>query len=288
MGGPAPDPAMTNIAENLSQRDFDRLRALVYREAGISLGPDKKTMLEIRLRRRLRGLPFSSCAEYCEHLFTRDSDPGELVHLIDAVTTNKTDFFREPGHFDYLAGSALPELAARCGSRRLRVWSAGCSSGEEPYTLAIVLSEYAQRTPGFHFSILATDICTEVLAKAVRGVFRAASVQPVPLELRRKYFMRSRDPQSDLLRVVPELRELVQFRRLNFMDPDFGLAEPLDIIFCRNVIIYFDRATQVKLLGRLAGRLASGGYFFAGHSESLQGMDLPLTPVAPSVYRKTP
>ncbi len=279
---------MTNPAENLTQKDFDRLRALVYREAGISLGPEKKTMLEIRLRRRLRGLSFSSCAEYCEHLFTRDSGPGELVHLLDAVTTNKTDFFREPGHFEYLTGSALPELAARCGSRKLRVWSAGCSSGEEPYTLAIVLSEYAQRAPGFRFSILATDICTEVLAKAVRGVFRASTVQPVPLALRRKYFMRSRDPQSDLLRVVPELRELVQFRRLNFMDADFGLSEPLDIIFCRNVIIYFDRATQVKFLSRLAGRLAAGGYFFAGHSESLQGMDLPLTPVAPSVYRKTP
>jgi len=273
--------------ETLPAADFDRLRSLIYAESGINLGPEKKTMVEIRLKRRLGNLMFSTCAQYCEYVFAPEGGAHELIHLIDAVTTNKTDFFREPGHFEYLTSNALPELAARKGAaRRSLIWSAGCSTGEEPYTLAVVLSEYAQICGGFQFGILATDICTEVLDKAALGIFKSEVVHPVPPELRRKYFLRSRDPKSDLLRVAPELRALVEFRRLNFMDADFGLAEPRDIIFCRNVIIYFDRPTQVRLLEKLTRHLAPGGYFFAGHSESLQGMDLPLTPVAPSVYRK--
>jgi chemotaxis protein methyltransferase CheR len=278
---------MTTRTEGLSNSDFERLRSLIYDESGISLSFDKKTMVEIRLKRRLRSLDIPSYEEYCDRVFAPEGKASELVHLIDVITTNKTDFFREAGHFDYLLSSALPDLAARNGATRASlVWSAGCSTGEEPYTLAIVLSEYSQQCPGFRFTVLATDICTAVLEKAAIGVFKSESVAPVPRELRRKYFMRSRDPESDVLRVVPEVRALVEFRRLNFMDADFGLAESPEIIFCRNVIIYFDRPTQVRLLGKLARQLAPGGYFFAGHSESLQGMDLPLVPVAPAVYRK--
>jgi len=259
----------------------------VYRESGIHLSADKKTMMEIRLRRRLRSLEMSSYKEYCDHVFAPAGRESELVHLIDVITTNKTDFFREPGHFDYLVTKALPDLAARKGAaRRCLAWSAGCSTGEEPYTLAMVLNEYAHGIAGFRFSVLGSDICTDVLAKAATGIFKSEVVRPVPAELRRKYFMRSRDPQSDLLRVVPELRATIEFRRINFMDADFGLGEPAEIVFCRNVIIYFDRPTQVQILQKLARQLSPGGYFFSGHSESLQGMDLPLVPVAPSVYRK--
>jgi chemotaxis protein methyltransferase CheR len=273
--------------EGLSIDDFDRLRTLIYDESGINLGSDKKTMMEIRIKRRLRNLNISSFEEYCERIFSPQGKEAELVHLIDVITTNKTDFFREAGHFDYLVSKALPDLAARRGSaRKSLVWSAGCSTGEEPYTLAMVLSEYSQECPGFRFSVLATDISTSVLAKAALGIFKSELAGPVPPALRRKYFMRSRDPESDLVRVVPEVRALVEFRRLNFMDGDFGLAELPEIIFCRNVIIYFDRPTQVRLLKKLTSRLAPGGYFFAGHSESLQGMDLPLVPVGTSVYRK--
>lgn len=279
---------MTAQNEGLSTADFDRLRSLIYDESGISLSSDKRTMLEIRIKRRLRSLDISSFAEYCDRVFTPQGRDEELVHLIDVTTTNKTDFFREPGHFDYLVSHALPDLAARRGvARKSLVWSAGCSTGEEPYTLSMVLSEYSQACPGFRFSVLATDICTAVLATASMGIFKSESVKPVPLALQRKYFMRSRDPQSDLLRVVPEIRSLVEFRRLNFMDSDFGLSELPEIIFCRNVIIYFDRPTQVRLLEKLTRQLPPGGYFFAGHSESLQGMDLPLVPVAPAVYRKS-
>lgn len=272
--------------EVLSQADFDRLRSLIYDEAGISMTPDKKTMMEIRLKRRLRSLEISSFKEYCNQVFAPQAREGELVHLIDVLTTNKTDFFREAGHFEYLFSKALPELAAyNRATRKSLIWSAGCSTGEEPYTLAMVLSEYARENPGFQFNILATDICTSVLAQAAAGIFKAEVLKPVPQSLRKKYFMKSRDPESDLLRVVPEVRSLIEFRRLNFMD-DFGMTEFPEIIFCRNVIIYFDRATQISLLKRLAQQLAPGGYFFSGHSESLQGMDLPLVPMAPAVYRK--
>jgi len=278
---------MSDAGENLSNADFNRLRELVYEQSGISLTAEKKTMLEIRIKRRLRDLDIPSYAEYCGYLFGNDGAQNELVHLIDAVTTNKTDFFREAGHFDYLVSRALPDLAARHGSaRNCLVWSAGCSTGEEPYTLAMVLSEFAQDRPGFRFQVLATDISTAVLSKARLGIFKSEQARPVSQDLRRKYFLRSRDPNSDLVRVVPELRARVEFRRLNLMEADFGLAEPPEMIFCRNVIIYFDRPTQIRILQKLVRQLIPGGYFFAGHSESLQGMDLPLAPAAPSVYRK--
>ena len=285
-----PTGIVTTQKEGLSKADFERLRNLIYTESGISLSADKKTMLEIRLRRRVKSLGISSLTDYCDRLFRMEGGEdvkNELIQLIDVVTTNKTDFFREAGHFDYLVSKALPDLAARNGANRTAlVWSAGCSTGEEPYTLAMVLSEYAPTCPGFHFSVLATDISTEVLAKARAGIFKSELVKPVPVALQRKYFMRSRDRASDLVRVVPELRALVDFRRMNFMDDNFDLPQTPEIIFCRNVIIYFDRPTQERLLKKLARQLMPGGYFFAGHSESLQGMDLPLIAVAPSAYRK--
>jgi chemotaxis protein methyltransferase CheR len=272
----------------LSNSDFERLRDLIYSECGINLSSDKKTMMEIRIKRRLQNLGIATFAEYCKSLFTPAGKDQELVQLIDVITTNKTDFFRESAHFDYLVSKALPDLAARKGAnRKSLIWSAGCSTGEEPYTLAMVLSEYSEDLPGFGFRVLATDICTAVLNKAALGIFKSEVLAPVPQNLRTKYFMRSRDPQSDLLRVVPEVRALIEFRRVNFMESDFGIGELPEIIFCRNVIIYFDRPTQVRLLEKLTRHLAPGGYFFAGHSESLQGMDLPLVPVAPAVYRKS-
>jgi chemotaxis protein methyltransferase CheR len=273
--------------ETLSSGDFDRLRSLILAESGINLNQDKKTMLEIRLKRRMSSLDLPSCAEYCTYLFARDNREKELIHLIDAVTTNKTDFFREPDHFEFLAAKALPDLDAQHGrDRTLVAWSAGCSTGEEPYTLAMVLSEYAEGHSGFRFMVLATDISTAVLANARRGIFKSESVAPVPQNLRKKYLMRSRDPDSDLVRVVPELRTKIEFQRMNFMDADLGLSVRPEIIFCRNVIIYFDRPTQIQLLQKLTRQLASGGYFFAGHSESLQNMGLPLVSAGTSVYRK--
>lgn len=277
---------MSTHDEALSGRDFNRLSAFVYREAGIRLGPEKRTMLEGRLRRRLRSLQLDSYSRYCDYLFTPQGQREELVSFIDVVTTNKTDFFREPGHFNFLTQRALPDLTARAEGCPLLVWSAGCSSGEEPYTLAMVLSEYAETHPGFRFRILATDISTQVLEKAALGIYTTESVAPVAPEMRRKYLMRSRQRGSNQVRVVPELRRLIEFRRLNFMDADYGLTEQADAIFCRNVIIYFDRATQETILQKLARRLVADGYLFIGHSEALHDLRLPLTAVGPALYRK--
>ena len=272
--------------ETISGRDYARLRELIYAEAGIHLGAERKTMLEARIKRRLKILNLDSYTDYCDYLFGRTGLKEELSHLIDVVTTNKTDFFREPGHFNFLVEKALPELAERIAGRPFVIWSAGCSTGEEPYTMAIVLSEYSLAHPGFRFHVLASDISSIVLSKAEQAVYASDIVAPVPPLLRRKYFMRSRKPGSEQERIVPELRKLVEFRRLNFMDADYGMSEKADAIFCRNVIIYFDRATQQRILLRLSNCLAPGGYLFVGHAETLHDMDLPLTPVAPALYRR--
>jgi chemotaxis protein methyltransferase CheR len=199
--------------------------------------------------------------------------------MINQVTTNKTDFFREPAHFAYLTRKVLPEITRI--KRTVAVWSAGCSSGEEPYTLAMVLREF-----GCNFIILATDISTRVLDRAELAVYDDEQVGPVPDPLKKKYLLKSKDPAKNLYRVIPELRERVRFRRLNFMDGDFGFREPIDVIFCRNVIIYFDKPTQERLLNKFCSHLSPKGYIFMGHSETLLGMDVPLTQVAPTVYRR--
>jgi chemotaxis protein methyltransferase CheR len=278
---------MSGRDETISKTDFVRLRSLIYEQSGINLSADKKIMLELRIKRRLRTLNLPSFAVYCEYLFGHQGQREEIVHLIDAVSTNKTDFYREADHFDFLVQKALPDLMARNESGRpLLIWSAGCSTGEEPYTLAIVLNEYALAHPGFCFKVLATDISTTVLAAAERGVFTSEVVRPVPAELRRKYFMRGRDSNSNLLRVVPELRKQIEFRRVNFKDANFGLSQKADAIFCRNVIIYFDRSTQQQILEKLYSYLVTGGYAFVGHAETLHDLNLPLVPVAPALYRK--
>jgi chemotaxis protein methyltransferase CheR len=277
------------IAGGISEMNFARLSRLIHDQCGIKMPPHKKNMLEARLRKRLRSLGMATYGQYCDYLFGKGSEEGELVNLIDVVTTNKTDFFREAKHFDFLTEVALPRLLTSCGvglQRPLRVWSAGCSTGEEPYTLAMVLSEFALANPGFDYSILATDISTRVLEKARLAIYREERVEPVPEALKRKYLLRSRDPGKGEVRVVPELRTKVQFRRLNFMEENFRLREPIDIIFFRNVMIYFDRNQQMTLLQRFCGCLTAGRYLFTGHSESLHGMGLPVVQVAPAAYRK--
>jgi chemotaxis protein methyltransferase CheR len=278
---------MNSCDESLPSREFARLCGLVHAQAGIRLGPEKKAMLEGRLRRRLRALHLDSWSGYCDYLFAKEGQRDELVPFINAVTTNKTDFFREPRHFELLTEKVLPELTARSAGRPLLAWSAASSTGEEPYTLAMVMAEYAEEHPGLRFSILATDICTEVLEKAELGVYSETVVEAVPGPMARKYFMRSRDPHAERVRVVPELRRVVEFRRLNLMERDYGIAEKADIVFCRNVLIYFDRETQQAVLRRLTECLQPQGYLFLGHSETLHDMGLPLAAVAPALYRRT-
>ncbi len=272
----------------MTDREFARFSEFIYDTCGIKMPPVKKTMLEARLQKRLRKLGINSFKDYSEYLFSRTGTETELVHLIDVVTTNKTDFFREPAHFDYLVSQALPELMERIGAglrKPLSIWSAGCSSGEEPYTLAMVLSEFSEQQ-NISFSILATDICTTVLDKARLAVYDEERIDPVPLSLRRKYLLRGKGEQKGLVRIVPQLRHRITFRRLNFMDGDFGMREPMDIIFCRNVVIYFDKTTQERLLNKFYRQLIPGGYLFMGHSETLSGLDVPFVQMASTVYRK--
>ncbi len=275
----------------LSQRDFLRLSRFIHEECGIKMPESKKVMLEARFQKRLRILGMKTFGDYCDYLFSPEGMEHELHQMIDAVTTNKTDFFREPSHFDSLSRTILPEIIAGRGKgtgRKITVWSAGCSTGEEPYTLAMVMNEFAERYSGcgFDWSILATDISTKVLEKARQAIFETERVMPIPDPLKRKYLLKSRDRNRGLFRIVPELRKTVWFRRLNFMEDDFGMKEMIDIIFCRNVIIYFDRPTQARLLDKFCRQLVPGGYLFLGHSETLHGMDVPLVQVLPTIYRK--
>jgi chemotaxis protein methyltransferase CheR len=271
----------------LPERDFKRLADFIYSECGIKLPSAKKTMLEARLHKRLRVLGMDSYSRYCEYLFTPKGMEAELICLIDTVTTNTTEFFREPKHFEILTGMVLPEFLKRRGiSTPLRLWSAGCSSGEEPYTLAMVLSEYGQQVAGFRFGILATDISTQVLARAMKGIYTDDRLRSTPYEYKKRYMLRGKNACSGLIRFSAEIRNKIQFQRLNFME-EFSFEKPMHVVFCRNVIIYFDRKTQENLLGRFCQCLEPGGHLFIGHSESITGMDLPLTPIAPTVYRRT-
>lgn len=275
----------------LKDQDFRRLSKFIHSEYGIQMPLSKKIMLESRLQKRLHSVGMHSFKEYCDYVFSPAGIENEMIHMIDVITTNKTDFFREPNHFDYLTHTLLPELVAAKRTdmqNTITLWSAGCSTGEEPYTLAMVLSDYAEKYAGsnFDFFILATDISTRVLEKAKIGIYNHNDIEPVPLELKKKYILRSKERTKDLVRIVPELRAKVKFRRLNFLAGDFGMHEQMDIIFCRNVIIYFDRPTQEKLLNRFCRYLRPGGHILMGHSETLNGMNIPLVQVVPTIYSK--
>ena len=270
----------------MSERDFLHFSRYIHEKVGIKLPPSKKTMVEARLQKRLRLLGIATHKEYLEYLFSRDGLQNEMTSLINVVTTNTTDFFREPQHFKLLTDSILPRWFDRNGrSRTLRVWSAGCSIGMEPYTLAMVLSEFSEST-GLLFSITGTDISTQALEKAARAIYEEERVEPVPMYLRRKYMLRSKDKRKGLVRMAPEIRRLIDFRHLNFME-DFHFDQPMDIIFCRNVVIYFDRPTQEILFSKFCRSMRPGSHLFVGHSESLSGMELPLESIAPTVYRRS-
>lgn len=279
----APESSAKPIS--MGDKQFRLFSDFIHSEFGIKLPPSKKTMLEARLQKRLRVLGMRDYKEYCDFLFSPAGMDKELFFLVNAVTTNTTDFFREPRHFEVLFGKILPEYYNRSRNEPFSIWSAGCSSGEEPYTMAMVLSEFAAQNPGFRYSILATDISVEVLEKAMRAVYTEEKVAPVPNHMKKKYLLRSKDHTRRLVRVVKDLRESITFDRLNFME-EFDLKISLNVIFCRNVVIYFDRPTQERLFNKFCRHLKLGGHLFIGHSESLAGMTLPLEQVAPTVYRR--
>jgi chemotaxis protein methyltransferase CheR len=281
------NPMVADPSEDLSNHDFRRLCRLIYEHSGIRIKSPKRILLEGRIRSRFRLLGMNGYHEYCECLFSAQGISEELIPMIDSVTTNKTDFFREPWHFEFLQRQAMPFLQKLYGAHRtFHAWSAACSSGEEPFTLAMVLSDIAECTPGFQYRILATDISTKVLDIAQKGIYPETRIEPVPMAMRRKYLLRSRDRQIALVKIAPELRDKVAFRRLNLTDDQYGIECPLDAIFCRNVLIYFDRPTQERTVEKLCRHLAPGGYLFMGHAEVLANMPVDVKNVATSTYQK--
>ncbi|PKP22596.1 MAG: chemotaxis protein CheR [Bacteroidetes bacterium HGW-Bacteroidetes-21] len=277
---------INNINVQLTLTQFRQLSSFIYTEVGIKMPEAKKTMLESRLLKRLRALSIDNFNDYIEYLFSKEGIAKELVQMLDVVTTNKTDFFREPIHFEYLTQIVIPEYLQKEGFKPMHIWSAGCSTGEEPYTLSMVLEYEVEKgiIPGYN--IYATDISTKVLEKAIEAVYQIKTVENIPIDIKRKFFLKHKDPNVKTVRIKPELRSKIVFDRFNFMDETYLSSELYDVIFCRNVIIYFDRQTQEKVITKLCSKIKTGGYLFLGHSESITNLKVPLKSIRPTVFKK--
>jgi chemotaxis protein methyltransferase CheR len=271
----------------LSDAQFQSFSRMIYDISGIDLHEGKKSLVVARLAKRIRQGGFKSFKHYYEHVMN-DKTGEEVVNLLDCISTNLTYFFRESKHFDFLAARALEEIVerkARGKDRELRFWCAGCSSGEEPYSLAITILERLGEELRWPVKIFATDISTRALKTAAAGVYKAERVADIPGPVIRRYFQRGHNSWKGHYRLKGRVREMVEFFRLNLMEP-FPFEHYLDVIFCRNVMIYFDRHTQAQLVGRFYDHMAGGGYLFVGHSESLTGIRHGFKYVMPSVYLK--
>jgi len=271
----------------MNDKEFANLSNLVESTCGIKMPPAKKILLTSRLNKRLRKLGLATFDDYYKYLMTPEGRKSEFSNMIDAVTTNKTDFFREPHHFVYLIEEALPNLLQnRRRAEPLYVWSAGCSTGEEVYTLGMVLDNHFQDDPG-DYRIMGSDISQEVLQIAMRAVYAERLIQPISHVFRRKYLLKGKNERAGMYRVVPEIRNKTEFRMLNLVEvPRFNLEVAPDVIFCRNVIIYFDKPTQVALFEKFYNQLKPGGYLFIGHSETLNGINDQFISAGVAVYRK--
>lgn len=273
--------------QTMTDEDFGKLSTFVYEELGIKMPYAKKIMLQSRLQKRLADLKIGSFKEYIEFVFSKEGLEGEIIKMIDLITTNKTDFFRESSHFDYLTTIVLPELCSgKQNKKNIKIWSAGCSSGEEPFTISIVLREFLENHPDFDFEVFATDISLRILQKAATAIYPEERISTIPISLKRKYFLKSKDQVNKTVRLIPEIRSRVTFQRLNFMDQYYAVEKEFDIIFCRNVLIYFDRDTQQQVITKLASKLRLNGIFFLGHSESITNMKVPLGQIKPTIFRK--
>jgi chemotaxis protein methyltransferase CheR len=277
-------------SDHLRPADFQRIATLIGNEVGIKLPPQKRLMVEGRLRKRVRARGFESFDAYCNDLFRGDGLGDELPFLINAVTTNKTDFFREPEHFEFLTEKIVPALlAARRAERTplLKLWSAASSTGAEAYTIAMLLADLAADRGDFRFAVLGTDVSTAVLEQGERAVYPAEMVAPVPRDMQARYILRPRRPgPRPEVRIAPEIRRLVRFAHLNLMDAAYRIDHDVDVIFLRNVLIYFERHDQEAVINRLIGHLRPGGYLLLGHSESMIGGAIAVRQVAPAVFQK--
>jgi chemotaxis protein methyltransferase CheR len=273
------------VAELLSLEQFDLIRRLAMKHAGIALADYKRNMVHRRVSKRLEALGLDNCEEYCA-LLTGPEGERELQPLINVLTTNKTEFFREKHHFHHLATVATPELLKAklaLGTRRLRIWSAGCSSGEEPYSIAMTLCQSVPDLALWDAKILATDIDTDMVEQGRRAIYDAEDLSSVPLGVRAKFV----EPvgADKRYRIAPSVRSRVVFKPLNLHDP-WPMKGPFDVIFCRNVVIYFDKPTQCRLFDRFADILCDGSYLYIGHSESLYNVTERFRSIGQSIYQK--
>jgi len=271
----------------LSEKDFRRISDVIYRYCGINLHNGKKGLVESRLAKLVRQSRFDSFTEYIDYILSAEGK-REFVAAVDALSTNLTFFFREKQHFDFLQKDYLPDLIARKNKesrRRIRVWSAACSSGEEPYSLAITLAETFQNEPGWDIKILATDISTRILERAKMGTYDPQRVEPLTSQQKQRFLTANRIEGRKVYQVRPELKQMIRFRHLNLMD-SWPFSGPFDIIFARNVMIYFDKPTQATLVNRFWQCLASGGLLCIGHSESLTGIKHEFRYMQPATYMK--
>ena len=275
--------------QNMSEREFDfkdqdfgRVKSIVYDFAGIDLNDSKKNLVYNRLSKRIRFLNMKSFSEYLD--FVDSQGEAEFVHLINAITTNLTFFFRENHHFDYLAKTVIPGLvASNSSSKKVRIWSAGCSTGEEPYSIAIILKE--SMPPGWDAKVIATDLDSNVVNTGQMGVYKMDRLKGVSEERKKRWFLKGSGSQQGFVKVKPELQDIIEFGQLNLMN-DWPLKDSIDVIFCRNVVIYFDKPTQTKLFNRYADRLPDNGHLFIGHSESLYKVSDRFELLGQTIYKK--
>ncbi len=268
----------------LTDEEFNKLRRLVFDTAGISLSDAKRELVVSRFSRRLRALNLSTFGDYY-HFVISPEGQSEIQNFINSITTNKTDFFRETHHFDFLRDQFVP-ACVRSGRREVAVWSAGCSTGEEPYTIAMVLHRHLVDPHGIRVRVLATDIDTHVLDVARNGVYEERQIRLIPEDMQHRYFLRGKGESTGLYKVKENLREMVTFRQINFVAEQYPVSSLFDVIFCRNVVIYFNNETKLQVLSRLAGYLVRDGFFIIGHSETLFDMVPGLTYIKNTVYRK--
>lgn len=279
----------TYACKKLSNNTFFRISRFIDKEYGIQLPLSKKIMVESRLQKRLKKMNIKSFSDYADYIFSLEEEKNELTNMVDLITTNKTDFFREADHFDFLLNNVLPSMYNYNSAGTMNtcnVWSCGCSSGEEPFTLAMVLSEFSEASPSFKYHVKGTDISSEVLSVAKKAIYTEKDIEPVPIPLRHKYLLRSKDSTNCLVKIKPEIQENVHFDHLNLMDERYSISGAMDIIFFRNVAIYFNKLTQEEIVNKICRHLKPGGYLFIGHSESLFNMDVPVEQMGPTVYRK--
>lgn len=274
------------LGKQLTDAEFKKFSDLIYQHVGIYMKLEKKELLNARLGKRLRACQLDSFQEYFDLINQPGEQNREFVQFLDSVSTNFTSFFREVSHFEYMKARVLPELVAKKGgNREFSFWSSASSSGEEPYTMAIFLNEFAANSPGFRYRIMATDISTKVLSMAATGVYPLEQTAKVPHDILKKYFQKGLGSSVGKVKVKEEIRKQVSFQRFNLMG-EFPWKEEMDVIFCRNVMIYFDRQTQEKLVSKFYNCLARGGYLFIGHSESISSFKHDFAQVEATTYKK--